>query len=78
MKLISEQRLSQILGALPPNPRIVASGNFATPHTLLRVADANLATFKLHMLNAQPGIPDREGISYESAFVALACVATRV
>jgi acyl-CoA hydrolase len=69
LKLISEQRLSQILGALPSNPRIVASGNFATPHTLLRAADTNLATFTLHMLNAQPGIPDRQGISYESAFV---------
>ncbi|MFY7819255.1 MAG: acetyl-CoA hydrolase/transferase family protein, partial [Rhodoluna sp.] len=69
MKLISEQRLSQILGALPANARVVASGNFATPHTLLRVADQAMASFKLHMLNAQPGIPDRDGISYESAFV---------
>lgn len=69
MKLISEQRLSQILGALPANARVVASGNFATPHTLLRVADQAMASFRLHMLNAQPGIPDRDGISYESAFV---------
>lgn len=69
MRKITFEQLKQILQELPENPRIVASGNFATPHTLLRAADESLEKFTLHMLNAQPGIPDREGITYESAFL---------
>ena len=69
MKRISLEQLAGVLSDLPPNPRLVASGNFATPHTLLDVADRILPTYTLHMLNAQRGIPDREGITYETAFV---------
>ena len=69
MRTISIEQLKVILSALPANPRIVASGNFATPRVLLQAADEAIETFKLHMLNAQPGLPDREGITYESAFV---------
>ena len=69
MRIINIEQLKSVLANLPENPRIIASGNFATPNTLLKVADENIATFRLHMLNAQPGIPDREGITYESAFV---------
>ena len=69
MRVINNEQLVSILANLPENPRIIASGNFATPHTLLGAADRSLPHFKLHMLNAQKGIPDREGITYESAFV---------
>jgi len=69
VQIVSPSKLGELLAALAPNPRIVASGNFATPHTLLAIAEHALPTFRLHMLNAQPGIPDREGITYESAFV---------
>ena len=69
MRVINNEQLISILANLPENPRIIASGNFATPHTLLGAADKSLPHFKLHMLNAQKGIPDREGITYESAFV---------
>lgn len=69
MRVINTEQLVSILANLPENPRIIASGNFATPHTLLAAADKSLPHFKLHMLNAQKGIPDREGITYESAFV---------
>ena len=67
--MISPEQLQSVLAQLPPNPRIIASGNFATPNTLLSVAEKALPEFILHMLNAQPGIPDREGITYETAFV---------
>lgn len=67
--MISPEQLQSVLAQLPPNPRIIASGNFATPNTLLSIADKALPEFILHMLNAQPGIPDREGITYETAFV---------
>jgi acyl-CoA hydrolase len=69
MRVITAEQLKSVLANLPENPRIIASGNFATPNTLLKAADENISEFKLHMLNAQPGIPDREGITYESAFV---------
>ena len=69
VRVISIDQLKSILSSLPSNPRIVASGNFATPKTLLALADECIPEFRLHMLNAQPGIPDREGVTYESAFV---------
>jgi acyl-CoA hydrolase len=69
MRVITPEQLKSVLANLPDNPRIIASGNFATPNTLLKAADENISEFRLHMLNAQPGIPDREGITYESAFV---------
>lgn len=69
MRVVSVEQLKNVLASLPPNPRIVASGNFATPKTLLSLADECLPEFRLHMLNGQPGIPDREGITYETAFV---------
>ncbi|MFM8775046.1 MAG: hypothetical protein ACKOFP_14750, partial [Actinomycetota bacterium] len=69
MKRISLEQLAGVLSGLPANPRIVASGNFATPHAVLDLADRTLETFTLHMLNAQPGIPQREGITYETCFV---------
>ena len=69
MRVITVEQLKSVLANLPENPRIIASGNFATPNTLLKAADESISEFKLHMLNAQPGIPDREGITYESAFV---------
>ena len=69
MRVITTEQLKSILASLPSNPRIVASGNFATPRTLLALADECIPEFRLHMLNGQPGIPDREGVSYETAFV---------
>ena len=69
MKVVNREQLAKILSALPHNPRVVASGNFASPSALLSVLDASVPEFKLHMLNAQNGIPDREGITYESSFV---------
>jgi acyl-CoA hydrolase len=69
MKVINVEQLQNILSALPENPRVVASGNFATPNVLLGALNNSVPEFKLHMLNAQAGIPDREGITYESSFI---------
>lgn len=69
MRVVNIEQLKNVLASLPPNPRIVASGNFASPKTLLSLADESLPEFRLHMLNGQPGIPDRVGITYETAFV---------
>ncbi len=35
----------------------------------LQAVDSVFPTYRLNMLNAQPGIPNREGITYETAFV---------
>lgn len=69
MQQIDIDRLSLVTAQLPHNPRLLVSGNFATPQTLLAALDKQIAEYRLNMLNAQPGIPDRAGITYETAFV---------
>jgi acyl-CoA hydrolase len=69
MKIVSPEQLAVALGALPANPRVVAGGNFATPRQALSVVDSTLAGYRLFMLNAQAGVPDREGVLLESPFV---------
>lgn len=69
MKRVTLEQLKTVMAHLPPNPRIVASGNFAAPHAVLRVLDEQVPEYTLHMLNAQPGIPDREGVTFETCFV---------
>ncbi len=69
MKRISLERLPDVLSDLRATPRIVTSGNFATPLTVLKAVDHCLPAYTLHMLNAQAGIPDRPGVSYETSFV---------
>ena len=39
MRVINSEQLKSILAGLPSNPRIIASGNFSSPRTLLKVAD---------------------------------------
>jgi acyl-CoA hydrolase len=50
-------------------PRVVAAGNYATPHRLLGIVDAALPAYRLFMLNAQAGVPEREGVQHETPFV---------
>lgn len=69
MRVVTVEKLKSVLDHVGPNPRVVASGNFASPHILLAAVDAALPEFRLHMLNAQPGIPDRPGVTYETTFV---------
>jgi len=69
MKRVTLEQLPSIVSSLPARPRVVVSGNFATPRTLLAAFDAAVPEYILHTLNAQPGLPDREGVIYETAFV---------
>ncbi len=50
-------------------PRVVAGGNFATPWRALAVLDGAVASYRLFVLNAQAGMPDRDGVTLESPFV---------
>jgi acyl-CoA hydrolase len=67
--MIRLEDLGAVLRGLPARPRVVASGNSATPWTLLRELDAQLESYTLHLLNPHPGVPDREGVVLETAFV---------
>jgi acyl-CoA hydrolase len=69
MRVMEESRLAAILAGLPARPRVVAGGNFATPRRLLAVLDAAVAEYRLFMLNAQDGLPDRDGVTLETPFV---------
>ncbi|WP_181312816.1 acetyl-CoA hydrolase/transferase family protein [Nocardioides campestrisoli] len=61
--------LSQLLADLPDNPRVVVTGNHATPWHLLEQVDAALERYKLWALNGQPRLPDRPGVVLETSFV---------
>nr|WP_116116236.1 acetyl-CoA hydrolase/transferase C-terminal domain-containing protein [Austwickia chelonae] len=58
-----------LVAARGANPRIVMSGNGAVPWTMAQALDQALAEYRLFILNAPPGVPDREGVALESAFV---------
>ena len=45
------------------------SGNFATPWRTLAVLDGAIAGFRLLAINAQVGVPERDGVILESPFV---------
>ncbi len=69
MRVLSESRLAAILSGVPGMPRVVVSGNFATPERALAVLDTAVAEYRLFVLNAQRGIPDRDGVILESPFI---------
>ncbi len=70
VRVVDLDQLGPILASLGrQNPRVVASGNFGTPYAVLRVLDAAVPEYRLCLLNAQPGIPDREGVTLETVFV---------
>jgi len=69
MRTITLEQLGSILGGVGPNPRVMVSGNFATPYTLLNALDSHLPEYRLHMLNAHGQLPKREGVTYETAFI---------
>jgi acyl-CoA hydrolase len=70
MRVISEQQLEETLAALPVSePRVVASGNLATPRVLLDALEGTVERYRLFMLAAQAPLPVREGVIYETPFV---------
>ncbi len=70
MRVIDESQLAQHLAPLVARrPRVVVSGNHATPTVLLGAVDRCLPRYRLWALNAQPGVPDREGVIHETPFV---------
>ena len=70
MEILTERELENRFGALPwAEARAVVSGNFATPRRLVELFDAAVESYRLFALNAQKGIPSRQGVIPESPFV---------
>ena len=69
VRTVSETELGAVLAALPPDPRVVASGNGAAPRVLLDLLDRHVPAYRLFMLNAHPGIPRRPEVVHETPFV---------
>jgi acyl-CoA hydrolase len=69
VKWASAAQAARAVAALGNQPRIVISGNHATPAALMTALAAEVPTFRLWALNAQSGMPDRDGITLETCFV---------
>jgi acyl-CoA hydrolase len=70
VRVVSERQLEQALRALQGSePRVVASGNLATPRALLASLERSVERYRLFMLAAQPPLPRREGVILETPFV---------
>ncbi|WP_151082800.1 acetyl-CoA hydrolase/transferase family protein [Nocardioides cynanchi] len=61
--------LETALRSLPPDPRIVVAGNHALPWHTVGLVDQTLDQYRLWVLNAPPGLPDRDGVTLETSFV---------
>ena len=61
--------LGRILERLPSDPRIVISGNAATPQSIIDLIDTSVPRVTLHLLNAIADMPARPGVTLETAFV---------
>jgi len=73
VRSLSPSALTVALAARPPSdpqgPRVVVSGNHAVPWQALTLLDEALSTYRLFVLNAPTGLPDRDGVLYETPFV---------
>jgi acyl-CoA hydrolase len=70
MRLVTIEAFANRLSDLPTtDPRLVCGGNASVPWPLLNAADGALASYRLFMLNAPHGVPDRPGVVLETPFV---------
>jgi acyl-CoA hydrolase len=69
MRIIGIEQLATHLPTRLRPPRIVVSGNHATPWRLLEAVDKAVPEYRLFMLGAQSGVPRRAGVVHESPFV---------
>lgn len=71
MNRLTSAQLQDLLAArrVGAETRVIVSGNQAVPWTLLRLLDEALPAYRLSVLNAPAGIPDREGVTHETSFV---------
>jgi acyl-CoA hydrolase len=66
---VSASAAADAVVAHASDPRIVVSGNHATPSVLMSAIDQSVPEYRLWALNAQAGLPDRPGVTLETCFV---------
>jgi acyl-CoA hydrolase len=66
---VSPDQMAARVADRPVPPRVVVSGNFATPWVAVAALDRVVPEWTLHMLNAQAGTPQRPGVRLETCFV---------
>ena len=69
MKTVTTAQLRSRLSMLQGRPRVVVSGNLATPWKAVEALDHAVPTYILNILNGAEGIPTREGVIAETCFV---------
>ncbi len=69
MRTISIEQLQVRLSAIEGVPRVVVGGNMATPWSVVDVIDKSIGRYRIYMLNAHPGVSEREGVIAETSFV---------
>jgi acyl-CoA hydrolase len=72
VRTVTSEQLGQVFASLGLHePRVVVSGNFAAPSVAMDILDRSVETYRLCLLNAQGGLPDRDGVTYETVFVGV-------
>ena len=70
MRIISEHQLGNRLGSLTESvPRVVVSGNWATPRRSVEILDANVESYRLFALGLRHPVSSRTTVRLESPFV---------
>ncbi len=69
MRFQTLEQLERRLASIPGTPRVVISGNAATPWPVVAVLDRALPAYRIWMLNAGLGVPVRDGVVAETSFV---------
>lgn len=67
---VSLEQMAALVESRGGRPRVVVSGNFATPWPAVSALDRALPEWTLHMLNPQVGaVPTRHGVVLETCFI---------
>lgn len=69
MQSIDIDKVGTLIDVRRDDMRVVTSGNCAAPLRVLAAFDTAVREYRLHLLNAPRGIPDRPGVMLETAFV---------
>jgi acyl-CoA hydrolase len=69
LRTVSLELLQKSLDLIDGVPRVVVGGNSATPWMVLDAIDRSIESYRVFMLNAHVGVPDRPGVVAETCFV---------
>jgi acyl-CoA hydrolase len=69
MRTINLEQLQHALAEIDGVPRVVVSGNVATPWSVVDLIDQSIEKYRLFMLNAHAGVSERPGVIAETSFV---------